>query len=92
MRREHIIASIREVLREKGITKAYLCGSFARKERHYRDIDVLIEPPERFSLLDLVHIEGVLEAKVNKKFDLLTFGGLSPYIKPYIEQDMVRII
>jgi predicted nucleotidyltransferase len=92
MRREKIIASIREVLKEKGITKAYLCGSFARKERRYRDIDVLIEPPERFSLLDLVHVEGVLEAKVNKKFDLLTFGGLSPYIKPYIEKDMVRII
>jgi len=92
MRREQTIASIQEVLKEKGITKAYLCGSFARNERRYHDIDLIIEPPERFSLLDLVHVEGILEAKVNKKFDLLTFGGLSPYIKPYIEKDMVRII
>lgn len=92
MRREQIIAAIRYTLQQEGVTKAYLCGSFARKEPQYRDIDVIIEPPKKFSLLDLVHVEGVIEKLVNKKIDLLTFGGLSPYIKPYIEKEMVRIL
>jgi len=92
MKREEIITAIKATLKEYSITKAYLFGSFARKEKRCNDIDVIIEPPEGFSFLDLAHVENVLEKKLRKKFDVLTFGGLSPYLKPYIENDLVEIV
>jgi len=92
MKRDKIIEMIKNTLKEYGIQKAYLFGSFARKEKKYHDIDVVIEPPKDFSLLDLVHVENVLQDKICKKFDVLTFRSISPYVKPYIEKDLVQIV
>ena len=92
MKRDEIIDMIKNTLKEYGIQKAYLFGSFARKEKKYHDIDVVIEPPKNFSLLDLVHVENVLQDKINKKFDILTFRSISPHVKPYIEKDLVQIV
>ena len=41
MKREQIIKTIKGVLNEHGIRKAYLFGSFARKEK-FHDIDITI--------------------------------------------------
>jgi hypothetical protein len=92
MKRDEIIDMIKNTLKEYGIQKAFLFGSFARKEKKYHDIDVVIEPPKDFSFLDLAHVENVLEDKTRKKFDVLTFGSLSRHLKPYIEKDLVQII
>ena len=92
MKRDEIIEMIKNTLKEYGIQKAFLFGSFARKEKKYHDIDVVIEPPKDFSLLDLVHVENVLQDKINKKFDILTFRSICPYVKPYIEKDLVQIV
>lgn len=92
MKREKIIEILKNTLQEYGIKKAYLFGSFARNEKKFNDIDVVIEPPNEFSLLDLAHVENELNDKTKKKFDLLTFRSISQYIKPYIEKDLVQII
>jgi predicted nucleotidyltransferase len=47
MERERIISEISRVLKENGIRKAYLFGSFARKEKDYKDIDVAIDIPKK---------------------------------------------
>jgi predicted nucleotidyltransferase len=57
MKRDIIIKTIKDTLLRQGIQKAYIFGSFARKERKYHDIDIAIEPPEGFSLLDLIHVD-----------------------------------
>jgi len=92
MKRDQIIDMIKAILKEHGVNKAYLFGSFARNEKKYHDIDVVIEPPAGFSFLDLAHVENVLEEKTRKKFDVLTFGSISRHLKPYIDKDLVQII
>ena len=92
MKREQIVEMIKSILKEHGVPKAYLFGSFARNEKTYHDIDVVIEPPVNFSFLDLAHVENVLEERIKKKFDVLTFGSISRHLKPYIDKDLVQIL
>jgi len=92
MKREERIAKIKQILKKHKIKKAYFFGSFARKEKRYKDIDIAIRPPSRaFSLLDLVGIEQEMEEKIGKDVDLMTIKSISPYFKPYIKKDMVPI-
>ncbi|MBF0559367.1 MAG: nucleotidyltransferase domain-containing protein [Nitrospirae bacterium] len=92
MKRDIIIKTIKDTLLRQGIQKAFLFGSFARKERKYHDIDIAIEPPEDFSLLDLVHVENQLKKKIKKNFDVITINSISPHFKPYIQQDIIEIM
>ena len=93
MGREEIISTIREVLREHGIPSAYLFGSFARKERSYRDVDIAIDPPAgKFSLLDLIGIEQELEEKTGKKVDVVIFRSMKPRLKSNIEKDLTAVL
>jgi len=93
MKRDKIISTIQEVLKKHGTQEAYLFGSFARKERVYHDIDIAIRPPKgKFSLLDLVHIENVLNERTGKKVEIITLRSIHPRLRPYITKDMVRVI
>ncbi len=92
MARNDIIRAISSVLKRHKIARAYLFGSFARNEKKFRDIDIAIQPPKgKFSLLDLVGLEDEISGKTGKKIDLVTINSISPYLKPYIEKDMVQI-
>lgn len=82
------------ILKKNGVVKAGIFGSYARGEQKKRsDIDLLIEVKRRkFSLLDLVGLEIELKKVLKKKVDLLTYNGLSPYLKQRILAEEVRII
>jgi len=91
--RKEIIEMIKNTLRNYGITKAYIFGSFARESRRYHDIDVAIEPPEnKFSLLDLIGAEQELEDKLGKKVDIVIYRALKPRLKSYIDKDLKVIL
>jgi predicted nucleotidyltransferase len=92
MKRDQIIRTIKEVLSERGIKKAYLFGSFARREQ-YHDIDIAIEPPKgKFSLLDIVSVEQELEDETGKNVDVVILRSIKPRLKPYIEKDLTSIL
>ncbi len=92
MKRKQIILTIKEVLCEHGIKKAYLFGSFARNEK-YHDIDVAIEPPKgKFSLLDLVGVEQELEDETGKNVDVVMLRAIKPRLKTHIEKDLTAIL
>ena len=92
MKRSDIISTIKRTLRASGVKKAYLFGSFARKERKFHDIDIAIVPPGgKFSLLDLIGLEQEIGGKVGKKIDMMTLRSISPHFKPYIMKDLVAI-
>lgn len=60
-------------------------GSFARGEQQRTsDIDLLVELPEGSSLLDLVSLKIDLEDALKRKVDVLTDGGISPYLRDRI--------
>lgn len=88
--RETTIQIIKKILKNYGIKKACLFGSFARGEK-FNDIDVIIEPPRGFSLLDLSALANRLEEITGFKFDILTFKGISPYMKKYIKKEVLDI-
>jgi len=83
-----------KILKKHGVVRAGIFGSYVRGEnKKGSDIDILIEVKTRpFSLFDLVKLEMELEKILKTKVDLLTYKGVSPYLKEYILADEVRII
>ncbi len=78
-------------LKKHNVIKAGIFGSYARGEQTKKsDVDILIEV--KGSLLDVVKIEIELKSKLNKEVDLLTYNGISPYLKEKILSEEVRII
>jgi uncharacterized protein len=55
-------------------------------------VDILVELPKGSSLLDLIHIQLQLEDELGKKVDLITFKGIKPRVKPYIDKDQIYIL
>jgi predicted nucleotidyltransferase len=92
MNRENLINTIKEILQSSGIKKAYLFGSFARNEKRYHDIDIAIKTPNDFSLLDLAHLENILEDKTKKKIDLGTIDSIHPLVRKYVKKDLIALL
>jgi len=64
-------------------------GSYVRGEQQPEsDLDILIDFMDRKSLFDLVHIENELSNALGIKVDLVTENSLSPYLKPYIHNEL----
>ncbi len=81
------------LLKEAGVLRASLFGSYVRGEQtEESDIDILIEFPEGKSLLDLVDLEMKLEQTLGRKVDVLTYTSVSPYLTEYIQKDQLQIL
>jgi uncharacterized protein len=81
------------LLKEAGVLRASLFGSYVRGEQtEESDIDILIEFPEGKSLLDLVDLEMKLEQTLGRKVDVLTYNSVSAYLKEYIQKDQQQIL
>ncbi len=73
------------ILKRQGVTKAALFGSLARGEmQRESDIDMLVEFEKRKSLLDLVRMQFMLEEKLGRKVDLLTYKSIHPLLRDII--------
>jgi len=89
---KEIIPKIIEVLKKNNIKKAGIFGSYARgEEKKESDIDILVEYPRGMGF-EFAGIELELEAKLNKKVDLITYKYISPYLKERILKEEIRII
>ncbi|SEH05401.1 nucleotidyltransferase family protein [Candidatus Venteria ishoeyi] len=69
------------------VARVWLFGSVARGESEPGDIDLLLELDKGVSLFDFTRFKLELEAVLNKKVDLVSSNGVSPHIKPFIDQD-----
>jgi hypothetical protein len=88
---EIIKKKVMPILKKNKVTKAGIFGSYARGEQNENsDIDILVEV--QGSLLNLVELEFELEKVLNKKVDLLSYGGISKYMKDIILSEEVRIV
>jgi hypothetical protein len=91
MKREEIIAKIKETVSQYGIARAYIFGSFARGEKKYNDIDILIDPPKNFRFFDLCDMAEKLEKMLKTRVDIVTRAGLGKYVRQYVEKEAVPI-
>ena len=67
-------------------------GSVARGEAGpASDIDILVQMDSGRSLLDLIRLTQELESILQRKVDVLTDEGLSPYLKERIQAEAVPL-
>ena len=81
-----------KILKKRGVKKAGIFGSFARgDQKKGSDIDILIKPPKGMGF-EFFGLELELEDKLGRKVDLVSYNGISPYLKKGILKEEVRII
>jgi len=87
-----IKSKIIRVLKKNNIKKAGIFGSYARGEqRKNSDIDILVEPPKGIGF-GFAGIEIELSNVLKRKVDLVSYNGISPYLRNKILSQEVRII
>ena len=80
------------VLRKNNVKKAGIFGSYATGSQGKKsDIDIIVQPPKGIGF-KFVAIEFELEKALRKKVDLITYKGLSPYLKKKILKEEIRIL
>jgi predicted nucleotidyltransferase len=83
-----ITRKIIPTLKRQGVVKAALFGSLVRGEgKKKSDVDILVRFNQRKSLLDLVRLQFILEDKLGRKVDLLTYGSVHPMLRSAILND-----
>ncbi len=74
-----------EVARRHGVVRLRVFGSWARGDAHSgSDLDLLVKLEPGKGLLDVIGLQQALEDLVGSKVDVLTEGGISPYIEQRI--------
>jgi len=80
------------ILSQHNIKKAGIFGSYAEgKQTKKSDIDILIQPQKGMGF-EFFGVQIELESKLKKKVDLVTYNGLSPFLRERILKQEVRII
>ena len=75
-----------------GARNVRVFGSVVRGEAcPTSDIDLLVEMDQGRSLLDLIELSQELEAFLDRKVDILTDEGLSPYLEQRIHAEAVPL-
>jgi hypothetical protein len=71
--------TIRQLVHEAGMANPRVFGSVLHGEdEDGSDLDLLVDPAPRTSLLDVVRVQRLIEAVVRVRVDLLTPGDLPP--------------
>ena len=87
------ISELAEYFKHKPVLKAYLFGSHVRDQaRTDSDVDILVELDYQQKIgLGFISMKMELEKLLNKTVDLVSYNGLSPYIRPFIEKEKLLI-
>jgi len=91
------VTSIREqitpILRDRGVLRAGVFGSYARgEESSGSDLDLLVELPPGSSLLDLVGLQLDLAEELGVEVDAHTYRSLHPLLRDRILKEEVQIL
>jgi predicted nucleotidyltransferase len=84
---------LRRILREHGVVKASVFGSYARGEaRPDSDLDILVSYGDGVSLFTHFDLRDELEKYGGKPVDIISDRALSRHFRPYVEKDKVTIL
>jgi predicted nucleotidyltransferase len=84
-----VTPALQDFCRAHSISRLRVFGSFARGEATPRsDLDLIADFSSPVSLFDIVSIERQLSELLGMRVDLLTEGGISPYIRERIASDI----
>ncbi len=83
---------ILRIAKQHGVIRIRTFGSVARgKATHKSDIDFLVAFGAGRSLLDLIGFKQDMETLLGRKVDVVSEGGVSPYLKDRIFQEAVPL-
>ncbi|MBL1213841.1 MAG: nucleotidyltransferase family protein [Ignavibacteriae bacterium] len=83
-----ILKKHRDLLVKYGVRRIGLFGSFARNESSDQsDIDLIVDFKEK-TFDNFMDLSFALENIFNRKVDLLTDKAISPYILPYVKNEI----
>jgi predicted nucleotidyltransferase len=87
------IQIVRDYFSGQPVIKAYLFGSYSRKEADANsDVDILVDLDYSKNIgLHFVQMQSDLQQKLQKKIDLVSSKAISKYLKPFIEKDKILI-
>jgi len=88
---EQYLEQIAIILKRYQIKHASLFGSFS-KNKQSADIDMLIEPGNKFTLFDMMNLEEELTQLTKRKIDLVEFSAIKPSIKREVLATAVSIL
>jgi uncharacterized protein len=81
------------ILKEAGVTKSSLFGSYVRGDQTEKsDIDLLVDFPKGKSLFEFVEVKLKLEDALGKKVDLIEYELIKPRLKEYILAEQSPIL
>jgi predicted nucleotidyltransferase len=91
------VTSIREqitpILKDRGVLRAGVFGSYARgEESSGSDLDLLVELPPGSSLFDLVGLQLDLSEELGVEVDAHTYRSLHPLLRDRILKEEVQIL
>lgn len=90
---EQIKQKIVPILKEAGIKRSSLFGSYVRGEQHdASDIDLLVEYPQHTTLFDVGELKYNLEDVLGKSVDLVGYSTIKPRLKQYILSEQLQIL
>jgi len=84
---------IKDYFKDKPVLRAFLFGSYSRKEASGRsDIDILVELDYSKHIgMGFINMKFDLEEKLQKRIDLISSNSVSKYILPFINNDKMLI-
>jgi predicted nucleotidyltransferase len=84
-----IQSTIIRLLKERGVKKASLFGSYARGDQtNTSDIDILIEPSTEMNLISFIALKQDLEDLIKIPVDLVSTRAVKPELRKYITSDL----
>ncbi len=86
---EHEIKTIKDFFNDRPVVKAYLFGSYARKDAgRESDVNILVELDNSdISDNGYAKMQQDLQSRLNKRIDLVSTKEVSKYFLPFIEHD-----
>lgn len=90
---EEIREQIRPILERHGVTRAGLFGSVVRGgETAPHDVDILVELPTTYSLMDMGGLKADLEDELDMTVDLVEYGQVHPQLRSRILSEQVAVL
>lgn len=81
------------ILKEAGVTRSSVFGSYARGEnKKNSDIDLLIDFPRGKGLFEYVDLQDKLTEAIGRKVDLVTYDAIHPLLRDRILAEQVQIL
>jgi len=81
------------ILKSAGATRAAIFGSYARGEAGQdSDIDMLVDLPPRYSLLDYIRLKHQIEDVLGIDVDLVEYDAIKPIIRDSVLANLLPIL